>query len=111
MSKQHIAKFSADEIRKKAATGESQSDWARVDAMTNADIEAAMRSDTDWADLTDVDWSDATAVFPLPKQAISIRLDQDVIDFFKGTGKGYQTRINAVLRHFMRETKKDKKAG
>ncbi|MDH4988609.1 BrnA antitoxin family protein [Aminobacter anthyllidis] len=33
-----------------------------------------------------------------------------MIDFFKGTGKGYQTRINAVLRHFMRETKKNKNA-
>lgn len=111
MSKQHIVKYSADEIRKKVAAGDSQSDWARVDAMTDADIEAAMRSDPDWADLIDVDWTDAVVVYPLPKQAISIRLDQDVIDFFKGTGKGYQTRINAVLRHFMRETKKDKKAG
>lgn len=111
MSKERIVSYSLEEIRDRIARGVAKSDWARVDAMTDADIEAAMRSDPDWADLIDVDWSDAVAVYPLPKQAISIRLDQDVIDFFKGTGKGYQTRINAVLRHFMRETKKDKKAG
>ncbi|PWK72670.1 BrnA antitoxin family protein [Aminobacter sp. AP02] len=110
MSKQHIVKYSADEIRKKIASGEGQSDWARVDAMTDAEIEAAMRIDPDWADTIDIDWSNAVAVYPLPKQAISIRLDQDVVDFFKDTGKGYQTRINAVLRHFMIETKKNKKA-
>jgi len=33
-----------------------------------------------------------------PKKQISIRLDQDVIDKFKATGKGWQARINAVLR-------------
>ncbi|ODT05828.1 MAG: hypothetical protein ABS58_14215 [Mesorhizobium sp. SCN 65-20] len=111
MSKQSIAKFSADDIRKRVASGQSQSDWARVDATTDAEIEAAMRSNPDWADTVDIDWSQAAVVYPAPKSAISIRLDQDVIDFFKGTGKGYQTRINAVLRHFMVETKKNKKAG
>jgi len=40
---------------------------------------------------------------PRPKQAISVRLDADVLDFFKAGGKGYQTRINAVLRSYMKE--------
>ena len=39
-------------------------------------------------------------VIPTRKEAISIRLDEDVLAFFKGLGAGYQTRINAVLRHF-----------
>ncbi|MDH4988610.1 hypothetical protein QEZ47_24455 [Aminobacter anthyllidis] len=68
MSKQHIVKYSADEIRRKVAAGESQSDWARVDAMTDADIEAAMRSDPDWSDLAEVDWSTAVAVYPCPSR-------------------------------------------
>jgi uncharacterized protein (DUF4415 family) len=39
---------------------------------------------------------------PLPrKAAISLRLDADVLDWFKGQGAGYQTRINAVLRAYM----------
>ena len=111
MSKEHIVSFTLDEIRDKLARGESRSDWARVDAMTDADIEAAMRDDPDWKDYIDFDWSNATIVYPVVKNAISIRLDQDVVDFFKATGKGYQTRINAVLRHYMQETEKTRKSG
>lgn len=38
---------------------------------------------------------------PLPtKAAVSLRLDQDVLEWFKGQGPGYQTKINAVLRAF-----------
>ena len=40
------------------------------------------------------------------KQAISIKLDKDLLDFFKAQGRGYQTRINAVLRHYMDRMKK-----
>lgn len=111
MSKERIVSYSADEIRQKIARGESKTDWARVDAMTDADVEAAMRDDPDWKDFIDIDWSNATIVYPQPKNPVSIRLDADVLDFFKATGKGYQTRINAVLRHFMQETLKNKKAG
>ena len=93
------------------ASSDSKSDWARVDAMTDAEIEAQMRDDPDWADFMDIDWSKATIVYPVQKNPVSIRLDADVLDFFKSTGKGYQTRINAVLRHFMKETLKDKKTG
>ena len=52
-------------------------------------------------DPDDFDWSNAMIVEPQPKVAVSIRLDGDVIDFFKKGGKGYQTRINAVLRAYM----------
>lgn len=111
MSEKNIVRYSADQIREMVAAGESKTDWARVDAMTDEEIEAQMREDPDWADFIDVDWSNATIVYPVAKNAISIRLDQDVVDFFKATGKGYQTRINAVLRHYMQEAIKDKKAG
>jgi uncharacterized protein (DUF4415 family) len=40
-------------------------------------------------------------VKPIPKTAISIRLDNDVLDWFKTQGKGYQTLINAVLRSYV----------
>nr|WP_274521947.1 BrnA antitoxin family protein [Ectothiorhodospira lacustris] len=35
------------------------------------------------------------------KQAVTIRLDADVLEWFKGQGAGYQTRINQLLRHYM----------
>ena len=38
---------------------------------------------------------------PIGKEPVSIRLDADVLEFFKRDGKGYQTRINTVLRSYM----------
>lgn len=110
MRKERIVSYSLDDIRKRLARGEGKSDWAKVDAMTDAEIEAQMREDPDWADFVDVDWSTATIVYPEPKSAISIRLDKDVLEFFKETGKGYQSRINAVLRHYMQETVRSRKS-
>jgi len=46
-------------------------------------------------------WVNAKPVYPKGKKAISIRLDQDIIDFFKHQGKGYQSKINNVLRSYM----------
>lgn len=109
MSEENITRTTIAEILEKRARGEkSQTDWARVDAITDEDIERAMRDDPDWKDFMDIDWSKARMVIPDKKKAISIRLDPDIIDFFQATGKGYQTRINAVLRHFVDEQKRSK---
>lgn len=79
----------------------SQTDWARIDALTEEEIEAAARSDPHWNDLLDLDWSKVEITRPARKQPISIRLDEDVLDFFKRDGAGYQKRINAVLRSYV----------
>jgi uncharacterized protein (DUF4415 family) len=85
-----------------------KTDWARVDALTDEDIEKAVADDPDAAPL-DIDWSDAVLVVPARKKAISIRVDEDVLDFFKKEGDGYQRRINAVLRSYMQQKAKPKK--
>jgi uncharacterized protein (DUF4415 family) len=86
-----------------------KTDWARVDALTDKDIAKAIANDPDWAEFKDVDWSDAVLVIPARKKAISIRVDEDVLDFFKKEGDGYQRRINAVLRSYMQQKAKPKK--
>ncbi|PSJ60506.1 BrnA antitoxin family protein [Kumtagia ephedrae] len=111
MSEKNIVRYSADEIRRMVAAGEGRTNLERLDTITDEEIEAQMRDDPDWADFSEIDWSKVVAVFPVSKHAISIRLDKDVIDFFKATGKGYQTRINAVLRHYMQEAAKARKTG
>lgn len=68
--------------------------------MSDAEIEAAVADDPDAAPL-DINWSRASVVVPPRKQAISIRLDEDVVAFFKHGGDGYQSRINAVLRSYI----------
>jgi uncharacterized protein (DUF4415 family) len=77
--------------------------------MTEEEIEAAARADPEWEGLLDIDWSKAVLVMPRRKEAISIRLDEDVLAFFKTLGSGYQTRINAVLRHFMEQARAKRK--
>ncbi|KRR10192.1 hypothetical protein CQ10_12300 [Bradyrhizobium valentinum] len=86
-----------------------RTDWARVDAMTDEEVEASIANDPDWADFKDIDWSDAVLVMPARKKAISIRVDEDVLEFFKKEGDGYQRRINAVLRSYMQQRAKPKK--
>lgn len=78
----------------------------RIREASDAEIDAAIASDPDWAELEPIDWSKAEVVAPPKKQAISIRLDQDLIEFFKHEGPGYQRRINAVLRGYVRERKR-----
>jgi len=77
-------------------------DWSEFDALTDEDIAAAVRDDPDAAPLVDEGWFEhARFVAPPTKAAINIRLDRDVLDFFKSEGAGYQTRMNAVLRAYM----------
>ncbi len=95
-------RYTLDDIRQMRGG----SDIARLKATTEADIERQIAEDPDLQGFDDIDWS--TAVFvPAPaKQPISIRLDDDVLQFFKAQGSGYQSRINKVLRHYM-EAKKE----
>jgi uncharacterized protein (DUF4415 family) len=86
----------------------SQTDWAAVDALTDEQIEDAVARDPDAVPL-DFDWSEAVLVFPAKKKAISIRIDEDVLNFFKKSGEGYQKRMNAVLRSYMQQKSRPKK--
>jgi uncharacterized protein (DUF4415 family) len=82
-----------------------KTDWDAVDALTDAEIEKAVHGDADAVPL-DFDWSKAVLVIPPKKRAISIRVDEDVLDYFKREGSGYQRRMNAVLRSYMQQKKK-----
>ena len=80
---------------------ESQTDWARLDAMTEEDVERLTTEDM--AELgIDPDWMDhAKVVSPRPKERVTVRLDPDILEWLKAQGKGYQTRINAILRAYV----------
>ena len=87
-------------IQPKARRGKT--DWKRFDKLTDSDIRRAIRSDPDAAPELDASWfRRAKLVVPEPKKAVSIRLDRDVMEWFRRHGKGYQTRINAVLRAYV----------
>ena len=80
---------------------DSQTDWHRVKNMTESEIEAAAASDVDAQPTDESFWANAEIMMPQPKRAISLRVDSDVLEWFKSHGSGYQTRMNAVLRAYM----------
>ena len=73
----------------------SLTDWERVDALTDEDIDT-----TDIPPLDANFFANAELRMPKTKKTITIRLDADVLEWFKLQGQGYQTRINAVLRMY-----------
>ena len=74
-------------------------DLARVRRMSEREIEAT--SPPELAHLPANFWDDATLVPPVIKQAISLRVDPDVLEWFRAQGPRYQSRMNAVLRTYM----------
>ena len=72
-----------------------------VKALTEEQLQNAAASDPDTAAIPPGFWEEATVIMPSEKIKVGIRLDSDVVEWFKSTGKGYQTRINAVLKSYM----------
>ncbi len=73
----------------------TKSDLKRLDAMKDEEI--------DYSEIPELDeafFRDARVVLPPAKRQLTIRLDADVLEWMKGQGKGYQSRINAILRAY-----------
>lgn len=101
MTEERITRVSLKQARKM----KGETDWARLDAMTDEEIEHAAANDPDNPPWTDEDWANARVVWPQGKAPVTLRLDKDIIAWFKQRGRGYQTRINAVLRAFVEAQK------
>jgi uncharacterized protein (DUF4415 family) len=99
--KEHNVKYTNKELDELVKKDGSRSDWEKAAGMTKADIEAAVASDLDEADMI-MDWDNATVELPRPKVVLNMRIDKDVLEYFRNTGKGYQTLINAVLRSYVK---------
>lgn len=83
-------------MKAETSTTESRTDWERLEKMSDADI--------DFSDIPELDaefFKTAKVRMPQAKKAVSIRLDSDVLTWFRKQGRGYQTRMNAVLRTYM----------
>ena len=88
---------------------EGQTDWERVAAMTDAEVEAAAQADTEATPANDEFWRTTRVRMPEPRSAKrhqGMRLDAEVIDWFKGQGPGWQTRMNAVLKSYVEAHKR-----
>ena len=96
MKEKNTLRYSLDNLPK-----DSQTDWEHIKNMTESEIEEAAASDADAQPTDEAFWANAEVVIPQPKRAISLRVDSDVLEWFKSHGSGYQTRMNAVLRAYM----------
>ena len=87
-------------MNKDSTSKESLTDWQRLDALQDEDIDLS-----DVPEITPEMFARAVVrrgLKPPPgKQQITIRLDADVLKWFRAQGEGYQTRINALLRAYM----------
>lgn len=106
--KERIERLTIDELRAKQARGESFSDWAGAGAMSDDEVEAAIAEDADEAGMA-VDWAQASVETPQPKAVLNMRVDREVMEFFRRQGSGYQTRINAVLRSYVEQMRQHDK--
>jgi uncharacterized protein (DUF4415 family) len=81
-------------------TQEQRRQIAAVAAQKDADIDVSEMPEV-------VDWSRAEVgrFYRPPKKPVTLRLDQDVVEWLKSYGPGYQTRVNALLRHAMENTR------
>ena len=92
-------------MRKSATSRKSRTDWKRIDALKDQDI----------------DFSDSREIPPemfaramvrrglkpvRHKEQLTLRIDSDVVEWFKRKGQGYQTKINALLRAYVEAHKR-----
>ena len=78
----------------------SQTDWQRLDLMSDEDIDLS-----DCPEVTPEQFAKAVVKRGLPsvknKVQVTLRIDSDVLEWFKSQGRGYQTQINTLLRAYM----------
>ena len=102
MSKNNTVKRTLDPKNPPILTQEQKLRLAALAALPDDQIDtsdAPFRPDAVWVKAVD---------FPHAKKLISLRIDEDVIEFFKQAGNRYQTRINAVLRSYVNSQQQPK---
>ncbi|WP_374686598.1 BrnA antitoxin family protein [Promineifilum sp.] len=87
-------------MSEKFTSNDSLTDWERLDNMTDEDIDVS-----DIPEITPEMFARAIVrrgLRPEPtKEQVTLRIDSDVLAWFRSQGRGYQTRINALLRAYM----------
>lgn len=78
-----------------------KTDWNRVDNLTDLEIAQAVQNDPDTQEADRAWFRDALILRPATdKEPVTVRLDSDMMAWFRSQGRGYQTRINAILRSY-----------
>jgi len=90
-------------VRRTHKSRRGKTDSARIDTVSDREIENAVKSDPDAAPILDKEWfRNAKLALPERKVPISLRMDREVVEWFKASGRRYQSRMNAVLKAYVR---------
>lgn len=100
--------MSAKRTKKPAEARRGRVDLARVRAMTEDEV--LDTSPPELAEIPEDFWDEAEMVEPQTKEAISLRVDQDVLEWFRSAGPRYQSRMNTVLRSYMTAVERQRRA-
>ncbi len=100
--KERVVRYTDKELENMQMNGQDKSDWKSAAAMSGKEIEAAVAEDDDEAGMH-IDWSNISAEPHRPKAVLNMRIDYEVLEFFRSQGKGYQKKINAVLRSYVEQ--------
>jgi uncharacterized protein (DUF4415 family) len=93
----HIVRYTDAELREMEKRGESKTDWkaaAKKPLPSGNDPDDAME---------EIDWITTELPKPRRKGHMTLRIDSDVLAWFRAQGKGYQSRINAILRRYFEQ--------
>jgi uncharacterized protein (DUF4415 family) len=96
--KDSTVRYTGVEIEEALRRGEDHTDWEKLRATTDDDLQRLTKGDADEEGPWSGDWEPG---IPAPKRHLNLRIDADVVDWFKAKGPRYQTRMNAVLRAYM----------
>lgn len=94
----NITSYTANELKAKHA--KSLTDWRKVDAMTDNELDGIIAADEDESGFSP-NWMKAELVLPESKLSVNLRLDREIVEFFKRQGKGHISRMQAVLKAYV----------
>jgi uncharacterized protein (DUF4415 family) len=97
-----LVRYRLDPHNPPTLTAEEEQAWKELQEMRDEDIDLS-----DIPEQTGGGWRRVSELVPAEnKQQITLRLDADVLEFFRATGRRYQSRINAALREYVNANKK-----
>ena len=92
----------------KVSKPNSGTEWERIRSLKPASIRQGILADADANATDEAFWKGAKVVLPTRKTVVTMRLDADLLEWFRQQ-RGYQTRINAILRAYMKAQASDQR--
>lgn len=106
--KEKVVRISAKDLKNL----KGKTDWKKADSITDEELEEIVKNDPDDIYLTDEEFGKGEWIAkgewvkqfnePQKKEQITLRLDEEILEYFRKSGRGYQTRINNALRAFIK---------